>query len=172
MSAPLKTTAGVILDQLATMCHELRDAEFTASLGLLQGNSVGKHLRHVIEFFELLAEGSGRGLVNYDLRRHDPDLESDRTLVLQRLRSLGQKVADLDTESPLSLEVSYGRSQSDSVVIRSSCERELAYNIEHAIHHMAIMKIAITSCFPQASLPEDFGIAYSTRRYRDSARTA
>lgn len=167
MSSNLKSTAGFILVQLVEMCRQLTDEEFSKSLDMLQGNSVGKHLRHVIEFFELLVTGSPKGAINYDLRLHDTDLESRRTLALDRLQQLIQSIAALDTAAVLTLSVSYGRSQDDAVTIPSGVARELAYNIEHAIHHMAIMKIAIAGNFSWVVLPENFGVAYSTQRYRN-----
>jgi hypothetical protein len=48
----------------------------------------------------------------------------------------------------------------------TSYNRELVYNLEHAIHHMAIMKIAVDNAFPQVQMPENFGVAYSTIRYQ------
>ena len=66
------------------------------------------------------------------------------------------------------LEVSYAKTDTESVKIKSSLERELAYNIEHAIHHMAIIKIAIQTVFPNVKLAENFGVAYSTVRYQKS----
>jgi len=50
--------------------------------------------------------------------------------------------------------------------MNSSYFRELQYNIEHAIHHMAIIKIAIGACFTEVELPANFGVAYSTVRYQ------
>ena len=172
MSSNLKSTAGIILLQLAEMCRQLSDEEFGKSLDMLQGNSVGKHLRHVIEFFELLVTGSPSGAINYDLRQHDSDLENRRNLASDRLQQLIQSIASLDTAAALTLSVSYGRSQDDAVAIPSGVARELAYNIEHAIHHMAIMKIAIVSRFSWIVLPENFGVAYSTQRYRNSSQTS
>ena len=66
------------------------------------------------------------------------------------------------------LEVSYGKTDKDSVKIKSSLERELAYNIEHAIHHMAIIKIAVQTVFPKVKLADNFGVAFSTVRYQKS----
>jgi hypothetical protein len=66
------------------------------------------------------------------------------------------------------LELSHTKSDEDSVKIKSSLERELAYNIEHAIHHMAIIKIALKTLFPKVKLADNFGVAYSTVRYQES----
>jgi len=49
--------------------------------------------------------------------------------------------------------------------IKTNALRELAYNIEHAIHHMAIIKIGINEVSPYILLPSAFGVASSTIRH-------
>jgi hypothetical protein len=49
-------------------------------------------------------------------------------------------------------------------------ERELAYNIEHTIHHMAIIKQSIIEHFTYIDLPEYFGVASSTVRYASAKK--
>ena len=79
-------------------------------------------------------------------------------------------IDEIEPVGHLVLEVSYAETEEASVRINSSVERELAYNIEHAIHHMAIIKIAVNTVFPRVQLPQNFGVAYSTVRYQKSAR--
>ncbi len=50
----------------------------------------------------------------------------------------------------------------------SSFHREVAYNIEHAIHHMALLKVAVNQTLHYIQLPENFGVASSTVRYQES----
>jgi hypothetical protein len=57
----------------------------------------------------------------------------------------------------------------DNLLVQSTIGRELIYNIEHTIHHLAIVKIALKSSIPGMHLPEHFGVAPSTIRYRQEA---
>ena len=166
----LKDTGKSILQQIFEMMSQLSADEYSAELELLNGNSIGKHVRHVLEFFEILTKGAGIGLINYDQRSHSPIFETDVKKTLIRVNQLKDEVAQLAMGKEVFLEVSYARSDDEVVKIKSSVERELAYNIEHAIHHMAIMKIAIQTVFPNVTLPDNFGVAYSTVRYQQSAR--
>lgn len=166
----LKDTGKSILNQVHEMMSQLKGAEYSAELELLNGNSIGKHVRHVLEFFELLTDGASKGLINYDKRLHSSVYETDVQKTLSRVIQLKQEVADLPMGKEIHLEVSYTNSDDEAVKIKSSVERELAYNIEHAIHHMAIIKIAIQTVFPNVTLSENFGVAYSTVRYQNSAR--
>jgi hypothetical protein len=73
---------------------------------------------------------------------------------------------------PLQLEVGYERNSDTHVTIDTNYLRELSYNIEHAVHHMAIMKIGLKEVAAYVPLPDDFGIAVSTLRHAEStART-
>ena len=53
----------------------------------------------------------------------------------------------------------------EKLVIESTYYRELVYNIEHCIHHQAIIKIALLQ-FENKLINEEFGVANSTIMYR------
>jgi uncharacterized damage-inducible protein DinB len=162
----LITTSLHILNQLKDLATQLSDEEFSAELDLLQANSVGKHMRHIVEFFDLLVHSDHSTPINYDQRKHDPILEADRSKMIAKIEAIQELLQSIEMGSDLELELSYTDSGSDTVVLRSSVDRELAYNIEHAIHHMAIMKMALVTVFPRIRLDNSFGIAYSTMRYQ------
>lgn len=162
----LKATGKEILQQVYELTKQLSNAEYSAELELLNGNSIGKHVRHIVEFFDLLIQGSSIGLINYDKRKHTPLYEADAIITLGKIKELMDEVEKLSHNEEVLLEVSYAKTDEETVKIKSSVERELAYNIEHAIHHMAIIKIAVQTVFPNIRLAENFGVAYSTVRFQ------
>lgn len=167
----LKATAKTILSQIFDLTTQLSDAEYTAELELLNGNTLGKHIRHIIEFFDLLIAGSSIGVINYDKRKHESRFETSTVVALKKLEQLAEEVEKISKDKEVHLEVSYADSDSNSVKIKSSLERELAYNIEHAIHHMAIIKIAIQTIFPAIEVDRNFGVAYSTVRFQKADKS-
>ena len=54
---------------------------------------------------------------------------------------------------------------SSTKVIQTNYFRELLYNLEHSIHHQALIKIALYR-IPHIKIPETFGVAPSTLEYR------
>jgi uncharacterized damage-inducible protein DinB len=167
----LQETAQKILHQISDLTARLSDAEYTTGLGLLHGNTLGKHVRHIIEFFEILIVGSSSGVINYDKRKHASEFEISRAAALQKLQQLARDVEKIANDKEVHLEVSYVDTDASAVMIKSSVERELAYNIEHTIHHMAIIKIAIQTVYPAIEVDRNFGLAYSTVRYQKADKS-
>ncbi|WP_339837617.1 hypothetical protein [uncultured Flavobacterium sp.] len=50
--------------------------------------------------------------------------------------------------------------------ISTNYERELLYNLEHSIHHQALIKVAVLKN-PSIKICENFGVAKSTIEYRN-----
>ena len=66
------------------------------------------------------------------------------------------------------LEAGFAENSSDLNQIPTNYFREIAYNLEHAIHHMALIKIGINEV-SDIILPQTFGVALSTIKYRQQA---
>lgn len=157
-----------IINQLINLCEELSEEQYAISLDLLMQNSIGKHIRHIIEFYDLLKNSCSQECeLSYDKREHCSKTELDKAVAIKRFQEVLRWFDQIDADIILKLIVSYDKLKKDGFVINTSLERELVYNIEHAIHHMAIIRIAIEKDFPDIRLDQDFGVAYSTIRYRD-----
>lgn len=156
-----------ILNQLSSLVEGMSESEFITPSQSLSGSSVGQHLRHTLEFFICLEQGFKNGIVNYDKRAHDKLIESDKFIALSYIHRIQQFVKSQSEDQILKLEVGYDMQHDESIVIETNYFRELTYNIEHAVHHMAIMKIGVREVAPQISMPSDFGVAASTIRYRE-----
>lgn len=155
-----------ILDQLISASQLLSDEEFREPLEILSQNTIGKHIRHIIEFYDLMIVGNNSGEINYDLRSHDKVIEENRLLAIEKMNSLKIELEDIKVDQPLTLSANYDLNENKPELMKTSFFRELQYNIEHAIHHMAIIKIACKQAYSHLNLPENFGVAYSTIRYQ------
>lgn len=154
-----------VLSQLSEVASRLTKAQYTAKLDLLHGNSIGKHMRHIAEFFDILTHNGVAGQLCYDDRKRELALERDPAFLTMRLRNISDIVPKLNPDQSIRLQQNYSTTGNGHVMMQSSLARELSYNIEHAIHHMAIIKIAIVTVFPDVPLDPAFGIAYSTLRF-------
>lgn len=159
-----------ILDQLEEVVRQLEPTHFSKPIEILSMSTIGQHVRHTLEFFICLEQGFSSGLVNYDKRPHDKRIESDKFLTLTVIQNIKLFVSGQDQDKPLRLEVGYDHEQEQFIAIHTNFARELVYNIEHAVHHMALIKIGVREAAPYVQLPADFGIAASTIRYKGSVK--
>lgn len=160
-----------ILKQISDALGQMEDKDFVRPSLSLSHASVGQHVRHTVEFFICLEMGFELGVVNYDKRPHDKIIESDRVLALATIERIGEFIQKQTQNRMLKLEVGYNPHDEKCVTIETNYLRELTYNIEHAVHHMAIMKIGIREVAPYVHIPSDFGVAVSTVRYKESVAT-
>jgi uncharacterized damage-inducible protein DinB len=164
----LNNACGNILTQLADLVNQLSKQEFTKPIDSLGQSTLGQHLRHTLEFFICLEKGFENGLINYDKRAHDKLIESDKFIALSMISKINEFVNSQSSDKALKLEAGYDLDKEEFVTIETNFLRELVYNIEHAVHHMAIMKIGIREIAPTITLPPDFGVAASTIRYKET----
>ena len=158
-----------ILKQIISISDQLQDEEFRQPLDLLSKNSIGKHIRHIIEFYDLRMVGNLSGSVEYDKRSHDKVLEENRIMAIEKMNALIQEISSVKADKSIVMTANYSLEEYAPVEIQTTLFRELQYNIEHAVHHMAIIKIALLNDFSKVEIPAGFGIAYSTIKYqRDS----
>ncbi len=155
-----------ILLQLARVVNQISDEDFIKPARSLGSSSIGQHLRHTLEFFTCLEQGLAGGVVNYDKRGHDRVIEQDRVLAAEVIDRIRAFVTTDRLDQPLLLEVAYQTDSETPVSIATNYLRELTYNIEHAVHHMAIMKIGLREVAPYITVPVDFGVAVSTLRHQ------
>ena len=157
-----------ILLQLFDLVHSLTDEDFKKPSKALSNSTIGQHLRHTLEFFICFEQGCRTGVINYDRRDHDKIIETNRQLAADTIRRMINFVSNLEENPSLSLEVSYDLDGETFETLQTTTARELVYNIEHAVHHMAIMKIGVNEIAPYIKLPSGFGIAASTIRHQQS----
>lgn len=157
-----------ILTQLADVVNQITEEDFHKPSTALSSSTVGQHLRHTLEFFICLEQGYELGIVNYDKRIHNKAMENDKHIALHTIRQIQDFVSTNQGDKALKLEVGYEPDSEECVTVETNYLRELTYNIEHAVHHMAIMKIGIREVADYVKLPAGFGVAVSTLRYKEN----
>jgi len=150
-----------MLDQLGSLVSRLPSEIYALPLPCLQQNSIGKHVRHTLEFFECLLEGLPKGEVNYDLRRRNMLLETDPDYTLMQIASIQRKLAEVkDDEFIMNADLGSG-----TQAFQTSVYRELAFALDHCIHHLALIRVGMQQHFPEIPMKEELGVAFSTLRY-------
>src|SRR5688500_5927261 len=159
----LQEAVNNVFVQLAETLNQLTQQEYVKPCSTLFNNTIGQHVRHIIELFQCLESGYEHSLVNYEKRKRDIDIETDKQLASDLLKNIYQQLNRPD--KALVLEACYDEHASEPITIATNYYREIAYNLEHTIHHMALIRVGIAEV-SSIVLPDDFGVASSTVKYR------
>jgi hypothetical protein len=130
------------------------------------GNStIGQHVRHIIEMFQCLEKGYQSGKVNYENRQRDKIIETDKDIALFLLKEIHGGLAKAD--KALVLEGVYNDDANTLMHFDTNYYREIVYNLEHTIHHMALIRVGLGE-LTKMELPENYGVASATVKHKKS----
>jgi hypothetical protein len=159
----LQQAVNNIFVQLSGSLSQLSPPQYSQPCTTLFNNTIGQHVRHIIELFQCLENGYESGVVNYEKRARDILIETDKELATRLLIDLHRALNK--PNKLLTLEACYDDHITEAIAIETNYYREVAYNLEHTIHHMALIRVGITE-ISSIQLPDDFGVASSTIKYR------
>ncbi len=148
------------LEENIQLLRQLSNEELTTENMKLSGATIGEHIRHSIELLDCLLVNYETGIINYDIRQREVKIQTDVNYAISILEN---QVKSLEkSNKKLSL---VHNCYSESELLPTNYFRELLYNLEHSIHHQALIKVALFS-FPHITISNTFGIAPSTLAYR------
>ena len=158
-----------VFAQLSESIMQLTDEQYAQPVAVLSNATIGEHVRHIVELFLCLENGYSSGIVNYDQRKRDRRYETDRNLVIELMQLIYKNLYKHNKD--LLLETGNSGQNSEPIIISTNYYREIMYNLEHTVHHMALIRIALRE-IPALVLPESYGVASSTMKYRKSLEEA
>lgn len=148
------------LDELIYLLDQLSEQDYAKSCQALSNATIGEHTRHILEMFQCLENSYDLGILNYDNRERNNQIQTETEFAKQCIVAIKM---GLKSENKLI----YLEQLIDGLNIRiqSNYYRELLYNLEHCIHHQALIKVAVLQ-FENILVDENFGVARSTIEYR------
>lgn len=156
------------LNEIKSLCQRLTPKDYSKSLQILSGSSLGQHIRHIIELYQALEKSRSTGSINYDNRKRNPIIETSPQTAAIEIQLLLDFLEGNPRDKNLILQGDFGKCEDLQREIKTSLFRELAYNLEHAIHHQALIKIGLIQLGLDHLIDRDFGVAPATIRYRKS----
>jgi hypothetical protein len=151
--------------QISQSLEQLSCEQYSKPSKILFGATIGQHVRHVIELFICLQNGYDTGLVNYEKRKRDYAIETDKEFAASLLQSIYLTLDKANKD--LVLETTGDEHSTENIAIQTNYYREIAYNLEHTVHHMALIRVGITEV-SNIEVPNSFGVASSTIKYRQA----
>lgn len=156
-----------VLRQGEMLLRALDDASYARHLPAAFNASVGGHYRHCLDHFQSLIEALDADEVNYDHRKRDRRIETERDFAVSETRRIFrgcEGIAEqwLTRSILVRTKVSYGDEAAPAMP--STFGRELMYAVAHAIHHYAL--IGVMCGLMGVPLPAGFGVAPSTLKHQ------
>lgn len=156
----LITTIQKTLTEFICVLNQITQEEFCLPFANLSDATIGGHTRHIIELFQCLDEQFEGGIINYDSRKRDYSIQSSIENAKLAMETISR---NLEKENKnLLIQQVVG---SELLTVSSNYNRELMYNLEHCIHHQALIKVALLQ-LDSITFNENFGVAPSTIEYR------
>lgn len=148
------------LNENIELLRQLSNEEFCKKNPELSHATIGEHMRHIIELFDCLLVNYNQGIINYDKRDRDIKIQSDVyfaiTIIKKHLSTIDKPNKELSLQH---------NCFNVEELLPTNYFRELLYNLEHSIHHQALIKVALYN-FPHIKISNSFGVAPSTLEYR------
>lgn len=149
--------------QLIAVLDEFTLNDYTTPSRCLSGATIGQHTRHIIELFVELNKGYKNGTVDYEKRERNPALETNNSVAVDAFKQI--LASFIKPDKKLLLVSNTGIENSEPFAISTTYFRELLYNIEHTVHHMALIRVGVQE-LTNMVLPASFGVASSTLKHR------
>jgi hypothetical protein len=156
------------LQSLSKLLITLTNEQYNKKIAHLGNASIGGHTRHIIELLKCAITGCLNGEVDYVNRIRNLSLETDKTLAQLAIKELYSDMRMPDKQ--LILIVEQLTDSAELQTVTTTYFREIVYNTEHTLHHLALIKVAIID-MKLDMVDNDFGMAYSTIKYQTSLTT-
>jgi hypothetical protein len=156
----------LITGQMSVLLERIPEYAYSQPVSLFHGSTVGQHFRHILEFYTCLLEGYEARYIDYSSRKRNDAISEDPQFARHVLKSVEKAISRLDVLQTLEVESEFSDAHSERPAYRSSTGRELQYAFDHAVHHLAIIRMGLEAHFPEIPVDPDLGVAPSTLKHR------
>jgi hypothetical protein len=147
------------LQSLSNLLQLLNKQQYNQQIAYLGNASIGGHTRHIIELLKCVLDGYDAATVDYVNRTRNLSLETDLSIASKEIAVLTGQLIQPDKRMKLATEYD------SHELVYTSFYREIVYNAEHAVHHLALIKVALREM--ELDITDDyFGMAPSTIKYQ------
>lgn len=155
-----------MINQIISLLNQIPDQDFNRSLEVYEDATLGKHFRHIYEFFDCLVNQCDGTEIDYGLRKREQSLENYTDIAKDRFLKLRDRLVELEEELPIEVYTDFKDELGQRQTVKSTLGRELMYAYDHAVHHLAIVRIGLASLSPEISIDESLGVAASTIQHQ------
>jgi len=155
-----------LLESIENTISSLNDQQYTESMEVLSNATIGQHIRHMLEFYQAIDVAHKTGEIDYDDRKRSLKMESSIEFAKESIEVIKKNIVTYTEDKQIAMSGNYSLDSEKSSTISTTLSRELAFSMEHTIHHLAIIKNALV--IQGVKLEENFGVAPSTIRFKNN----
>ncbi|MCB0565009.1 MAG: hypothetical protein KDD01_11590 [Phaeodactylibacter sp.] len=153
------------INQLLKLVHP---HAYSMPLKIFDGSTLGQHFRHIFDFYDCLLRGTSEGMVDYASRKRNEQMEKDPRYAEQAFQQVEHACHNLREGQPLMVRADFSSFlKDDRPLVGSTVGRELMFAYDHAVHHLALVKIGLKEALPEARADDHLGVAPSTLKHRN-----
>jgi len=134
---------------------------------LIPKSTIGKHLRHALDHFNLLIQSissdSQLPTLNYDTRQRNTPVESSRAAARAAYEATISKLETLIPAIHLDDPMLLSADTPNTVAVKTSVGRELWFTTLHAVHHWSMIRVICAEL--KLTVDDNLGFAPSTLKY-------
>ena len=156
----LRERLGELMRLVVTLPTEMYRARTSNVSG-----AIGEHVRHVLDHLSALVGASPTAVLSYDHRTRGTSVESDPSAAVREMMRLDlalERWTERSPDEPIAVAAVLD-ANGQSVTGWSTLARELAFVMNHTIHHQAIIALLL-EFQGREPLDDRFGYAPSTPR--------
>ena len=163
-----KTAAVSMAEQIIGLLDQIDRVHYSQPLSIFNGATLGQHFRHIFDFYDCFVKGLPEMKLDYAARERNPMIEKDPAYANEAFSRLLPYLSELEEERDMSVRAHFDQDKGplEHTMLKSSVGRELMFICDHAIHHLALIKVGLKWVAPGADLDENLGVAPSTLAYR------
>jgi len=142
----------------------LEDEQLTVHSKYLPGSTIGKHLRHARDHFDLLLNcitSPPPYILNYDVRTRNTPMETSRVAAREALLETIQRLTDIVPTCSWNESITLNAVTPFSQTFQTTFARELWFGGLHCVHHWSMVRV-IAGEMDIKIKDECFGFAPST----------
>ena len=143
-----------LISRLLTLIELLDNDRWKYEICSINNETIGRHYRHIADFYLQLIAGINSGYIDYDKRARNLSFEENIDFAKITLERISHDLAVSKIEDKVirvNMNQSMGSGSMDSTI-----KRELMFVYDHAIHHAHIIQIAVSNEFPNLNFNDEF----------------
>lgn len=151
---------------MAEVLEKIETEAYAKPLGLFNGSTIGQHFRHIFDFYGCLIRGVQEQRIDYARRERDTLVESDPMYAASLSEELSGAIQHMDEQEGIEVVADFSSDLNEErPVVQSTVGRELMYAYDHAVHHLAMIKMGLKVTSPAIDVADSLGVAPSTLKH-------